>query len=65
MRLKDPTEWIEDLTVFLEDEEVARTAELMEPELLFRGSKIAAAAWLSVVATAAGIMAALSFRPMA
>jgi Flp pilus assembly protein TadD len=63
VRLKDPTEWIEDLTVFLEDEEVARTAELMEPELLFRGSKIAAAAWLSVVATAAGIMAALSFSP--
>jgi tetratricopeptide (TPR) repeat protein len=54
---------MEDLTVFIEDEEVAETAELLEPELLFRGSKIAAAAWLSVLGTAAGVMAALALSP--
>ena len=60
MRIKDPTAWMEDLTVFVEDEEIAETAALWEPDLLYRGSKIGAALWLSLVGIAAGGFAAIA-----
>lgn len=60
MRIKDPTAWMDDLTVFVEDEEVAETAALWEPDLIYRGSKIGAALWLSLVGIAAGGLAAIA-----
>jgi Flp pilus assembly protein TadD len=51
---------MEDLTVFVDDEEIATTAALLEPDLLYRGSKLAAAAWLSLVGTMAGAFAAVT-----
>ena len=63
MRIKDPTEWMDDLTVFVEDEEIAETAALLEPDVLYRGSKPAAALWLSLVGTIAGAFAAVTLSP--
>jgi Flp pilus assembly protein TadD len=60
VRLKDPTAWMEDLTVFVEDEEIRETAALLEPDLIYRGSRIGAALWLSLVGTASGAFAALA-----
>jgi Flp pilus assembly protein TadD len=61
MPLKDPTEWMEDLTVFLDDDEITELAAQLELGLMYRGSKLAAAAWLSLVGTAAGAFAAATF----
>ena len=60
MRIKDPTAWMDDLTIFVDDEEIATTAAMLEPDLLYRGSKLAAAAWLSLVGTMAGAFAAVT-----
>jgi hypothetical protein len=63
MRLNDPTAWMEDFTVFVDDEEIRETAALLEPDLLYRGSVSAAAAWLSLVGTVAGGFAAVTLSP--
>lgn len=60
MGLKDPTAWMEDLTVFVEDDEIAETAALLEPDLIYRGSKIGAALWLALVGTSSGAFAAVA-----
>ena len=63
MRIKDPTEWMDDLTVFVDDEEIAETAALLEPDVLYRGSKPVAALWLALVGVAAGAFAAVTLSP--
>ena len=63
MRLKDPTDWVNDLTVFVDDEEMAETAALLEPDVLYRGSKAVAALWLSLVGMVAGGLAAVTLSP--
>jgi hypothetical protein len=61
MRLKDPTEWWNDLTLFVDDEEIQGTAALFEPDLVYGGSKLGAALWLSLVGIAAGAFVAVTF----
>jgi tetratricopeptide (TPR) repeat protein len=61
VRIKDPTEWMNDLTVFVDDEEIEGTAALLEPDLVYGGSKLAGAIWLSLVGIAAGAFAAVTF----
>ena len=61
MRVKDPTEWMKDLTLFVDDEEIQGTAEQLEPDLVYGGSKLGGAIWLSLVGTAAGALAAVTF----
>ncbi|GLC26818.1 tetratricopeptide repeat protein [Roseisolibacter agri] len=63
MPLQDPTAWMDDLNVYLDDEEVASTAALWEPELLYRGSRVGAALWLAVVGLVAGVLGAVTFSP--
>jgi Flp pilus assembly protein TadD len=63
VQLKDPTAWMDDLTVFVDDDEITLTAALLEPDLVYRGSHLAASAWLSLVGTAAGSFAAATFSP--
>ena len=63
MRIKDPTAWIDDFNVFLDDEEVTETAALHEPNLVYSGSKVVGAVWLTLVGTAAGALAALTLSP--
>ena len=60
MRLRDPTAWLEDLTIFVDDKEIAETAALLEPDVLFRGSHAAGVAWLSLVGITAGAFAAVT-----
>jgi Tfp pilus assembly protein PilF len=59
--LRDPTDWMEDLSIWLSEEEIEGTAANLEAELLFRGSKAAATAWLSFIGIAAGAFAAVTF----
>ena len=61
MPLKDPTAWMEDLTVFVDDEEITGTAALLEPDLVYSGSKAAATAYLSLMGIAGGAFAAITF----
>jgi len=63
VRIKDPTAWVEDLNVYVDDEEVAETEALLKPDLIYSGSKLAAALWLSLVGTSAGAFAAVTFCP--
>ena len=63
MPIKDPTAWMDDLSVWIDDEEIEETAAQLEPELLFHGSKPLAAAWLSLVGIAAGALASVTFSP--
>src|SRR5687768_11399492 len=63
MRVKDPTAWMDDLTVFVSDEEITETAALLEPDLLHSGSKWTAAAWLGLVAIVGGSFAAVTLSP--
>jgi tetratricopeptide (TPR) repeat protein len=59
--IKDPTAWMDDLTVWVPDDEIEGTIEQQEPELVFHGSPVAAAIWLSLVGIAAGAFAAVTF----
>src|SRR5690349_13732548 len=54
---------MDDLSVWIDDEEIEETAAQLEPELLFHGSKPLAAAWLSLVGIAAGALASVTFSP--
>ena len=58
MQIKDPTEWMEDLSVHVDDETILQTAAQLEPEVLFRGSKATLATWLSVLGIAGGAFGA-------
>jgi Flp pilus assembly protein TadD len=59
--LKDPTGWVNDLSLFVDDAEIERHAALLEPDLVYGGSKLGAAIWLSLVGSAAGAFAAVTF----
>jgi Flp pilus assembly protein TadD len=59
--IKDPTAWMEDLTVWVPDDEIKDTVEQQEPELVFHGSPTLATVWLSLVGVAAGAFTAVTF----
>ncbi len=63
MPLKDPTEWMDDLTVFLDDETLAETAAAMEPTLVYGGSKPAAGAWIALIGLVGGAFGAVTVSP--
>ena len=47
MPLKDFTEWFEDLSVHVDDQELIEEAATLEPMVLHSGSRIGAAVWIS------------------
>ena len=61
MPLKDPTAWMQDLTVWVPDDEIEGAIEQLEPDLMFRGSETLATIWLSLVGIAAGAFTAVTF----
>jgi tetratricopeptide (TPR) repeat protein len=54
MALKDPTAWFDDLSVYIEDDELIEQAKALEPTLVHGGSRIAGAIWISLVSAAGG-----------
>jgi Flp pilus assembly protein TadD len=63
MPLKDPTEWFDDLTFHIEDDELLEQAEALEPTLIFSGSRILGAAWVVLVSAIGGLFAGFTFSP--
>ena len=61
MPLKDPTQWFDDLSVHIDDEELIEQAAALEPTLLHGGSRIAAAVWISLVSAIAGAFGGFTF----
>jgi tetratricopeptide (TPR) repeat protein len=61
MPLKDPTEWFDDLSVHIDDEELIEQATALEPTLLHDGSRIGAAAWIILVSSIAGAFSGFTF----
>src|SRR5262245_14130637 len=63
MAVKDPTAWLQDLEFYMDDENLADTAEAMEPTLLYGGSKAAAGAWLAFVGIIGGAFGGVTVSP--
>jgi tetratricopeptide (TPR) repeat protein len=63
MRLKDPTAWLEDLTVYMDDEELTSTASELEKTLLTGTDRVRLGVWLSVVGIAAGGLGGVTVSP--
>ena len=61
MQVKDPTEWFDDLSVHIDDEELIEQAAALEPTLLHGGSRIGAAVWISLVSAIAGAFGGFTF----
>ena len=63
MRIKDPTAWIEDLTVHLDDEELAGTAAQLEGTAAFTGRKTGIGVWIALMGTVGGAFGAVTLSP--
>lgn len=61
MQVKDPTEWFDDLSVHIDDEELIEQAAALESTLLHDGSRIGAAVWIALVSAIAGAFSGLTF----
>jgi tetratricopeptide (TPR) repeat protein len=61
MPLKDPTEWFEDLSVHIDDDELIEQAAALEPTLLHDGSRVGAAVWTIVVSAIGGAFGGFTF----
>ena len=61
MQVKDPTEWFDDLSVHIDDEELIEQAAALEPTLLHGGSRIGAAVWIILVSAIAGAFGGFTF----
>jgi tetratricopeptide (TPR) repeat protein len=59
--MRDPTDWFDDLSVHVEDEELLAHAAALEPTLLHGGSRIGAAAWMMLVSAIAGAFGGFTF----
>jgi Flp pilus assembly protein TadD len=55
MKLKDPTDWLEDFTIHLSKEEISSMLSDVEETLVFTGSKPMAAVWLTVAGVLGGL----------
>jgi Flp pilus assembly protein TadD len=61
--LKDPTAWFDDLTHYMDDAEVASTAEAMEPNLVPGRVRVATAVWIAAVGIVAGALGGVTLSP--
>jgi Flp pilus assembly protein TadD len=61
MPLRDPTEWFDDLTVYIDDKELIEQAAALEPTLLYSGSRVGMALWVSLVSAVAGAFGGFTF----
>ncbi|HSA56824.1 MAG TPA: tetratricopeptide repeat protein [Gemmatimonadaceae bacterium] len=63
MALKDPTAWMQDLTVYMDDEELAGTAEAMEPNLVPGGTALTTSLWIALMGVVAGALGGVTLSP--
>jgi Flp pilus assembly protein TadD len=63
MTIKDPTAWMQDLEFYMDDENLADTADTIEPTLLYGASKTAAGAWLAFVGIIGGAFGGVTVSP--
>jgi len=61
MRWNDPTEWFDNLSVHIDDDELIEQAAALEPTLLHGGSRIGAAVWCMLVSAIAGAFGGFTF----
>jgi tetratricopeptide (TPR) repeat protein len=61
MPLKDFTEWFDDLSVHIGDQELIEEAASLEPTLLHNGSRIGATVWIILVSAIAGAFGGFTF----
>jgi Flp pilus assembly protein TadD len=61
--VKDPTAWMDDLNVYLDDETMSSMAAQQEPTANFPGSKLGVGLWTAVVGTLAGALGAVTLSP--
>lgn len=61
--MKDPTAWMEDLNVHLDDETMWSMAAQQEPTANFAGSRLGVGLWTAVVGTLAGALGAVTLSP--
>jgi tetratricopeptide (TPR) repeat protein len=61
MQIKDPTDWFEDLSVHIDDEELLEQAAAMEPTLVHGGSRVGGAVWIILVSAIAGAFGGFTF----
>ena len=54
MPLRDPTVWFDDLSVYVDNEELIEQAAALEPTLHHEGSRVATAIWITLVSLTAG-----------
>jgi Flp pilus assembly protein TadD len=63
VRIKDPTEWMDDLTVYMDDESVTEAAASMEPTILHGGSRASAGACVALTGIVAGAFGGATLSP--
>ena len=61
--MKDPTAWMEDLNVHLDDETMTSMAAQQEPTANFAGSRLGVGGWTAVAGTLAGALGAVTLSP--
>jgi tetratricopeptide (TPR) repeat protein len=61
--MKDPTEWMNDPTFYMDDSSLADTAATIEPTLLYGGSKAAAGAWIGLAGIVGGAFGGITLSP--
>ena len=61
--MKDPTEWMNDLSFYMDDRSVADTAATIEPTLQYGGSKAAAGAWIGLAGILGGAFGGVTLSP--
>lgn len=58
--MKDPAHWLEDITIFLSEEEITSMLSDVQDTLAFTGSKALAALWLTFCALLGGVFAGVA-----
>ena len=61
--MKDPTAWMEDLNVYLDDETMTSMAAQQEPTANFEGSRIGVGLWTALTGTLGGALGAVTLSP--
>ena len=61
MQLKDPTEWFDDLSVHIDDEELIEQAAALESTMLPEGGRFGATVWIIFVSAIGGAFSGFTF----